>query len=268
MIIKNSSYYVKLLLLFILIVSPLVSQTTQSDTITLDTAIPATPNPPTDSQIMNRLNKILKELKGYEHVKVAVSSGIVKLDGEVVDSEALSKLTNIVSRTSGIVAAENNVKLSTDIEERLAPVIERLKERMLSIVQTVPLFLIALLTGGTIAWGGSWFVGRLKLWDKIAPNAFISNIYETLARLGFVVLGLLVALEILDATALLGAVLGAAGVVGLAIGFAVRDSVENFIASLMLSLRQPFQPNDLVEIDGDMGRVARLTSRATILIFI
>jgi small-conductance mechanosensitive channel len=34
----------------------------------------------------------------------------------------------------------------------------------------------------------------------------------------------------------------------------------------MLSLRQPFQPNDLVEIEGDVGRVIRLTSRATILL--
>ena len=49
-------------------------------------------------------------------------------------------------------------------------------------------------------------------------------------------------------------------------GFAVRDTVENFIASILLSLRQPFRPNDFVEIAGDMGNVARLTSRATILI--
>jgi small-conductance mechanosensitive channel len=87
-----------------------------------------------------------------------------------------------------------------------------------------------------------------------------------LARLAFGLLGLVVALEILNATALLGAVLCAAGLAGLAIGYAVRDTVENFIASLMLSLRQPFRPDDLVEIEGDVGRVARLTSRATILI--
>jgi small-conductance mechanosensitive channel len=86
------------------------------------------------------------------------------------------------------------------------------------------------------------------------------------ARLVFVVLGAVVALDILGATALLGTILGAAGIVGLALGFAVRDTVENFIASVMLSFRQPFRPNDLVEIEGDLGRVVRLTSRATILL--
>ena len=53
--------------------------------------------------------------------------------------------------------------------------------------------------------------------------------------------------------------------VGLAVGFALRDLVENYIASLMLSLRQPFAPNDQVLIEGFEGRVVRLTSRATIL---
>jgi small-conductance mechanosensitive channel len=42
--------------------------------------------------------------------------------------------------------------------------------------------------------------------------------------------------------------------------------VENFIASVMLSFRQPFRPNDTVEINGDIGKVIRLTSRATILL--
>jgi small-conductance mechanosensitive channel len=60
--------------------------------------------------------------------------------------------------------------------------------------------------------------------------------------------------------------LGAAGIIGLALGFAVRDTVENFIASVMLSIRQPFRPNDTVEINGDQGKVIRLTSRATILL--
>jgi small-conductance mechanosensitive channel len=45
----------------------------------------------------------------------------------------------------------------------------------------------------------------------------------------------------------------------------VRDTIENYIASIMLSLRQPFRPNDHVVIDNKEGRVIRLTSRATIL---
>ena len=34
----------------------------------------------------------------------------------------------------------------------------------------------------------------------------------------------------------------------------------------MLSIRQPFQPNDTIEIESDIGKVIRLTSRATIML--
>ena len=78
--------------------------------------------------------------------------------------------------------------------------------------------------------------------------------------------GLILALTLLDATSVIGSVLGAAGIVGLAVGFAVRDTVENFIASILLSLRTPFLARDYVRIGEHEGSVARLTSRATILI--
>nr|WP_236651175.1 mechanosensitive ion channel family protein [Aquabacterium fontiphilum] len=70
----------------------------------------------------------------------------------------------------------------------------------------------------------------------------------------------------LDATALISAVIGTAGLVGLALGFALRDVVENYIAGLLLSLRQPFAPADHVVIDGHEGKVAALTIRSTNLI--
>ena len=82
----------------------------------------------------------------------------------------------------------------------------------------------------------------------------------------FTLLGLVIALSLLDLTAILGTLLGAAGIVGLAVGFAVRDTVENYLASILLSLRNPFEVNDLVNIDGNEGHVVRLTTRATILI--
>ena len=83
-------------------------------------------------------------------------------------------------------------------------------------------------------------------WNRIAPNAFIAELYRQLVRLMFIVGALVIALDVMNATALLSTILGAAGIIGLALGFAVRDTVENFIASIMLSIRQPFRPNDTV----------------------
>ena len=116
-----------------------------------------------------------------------------------------------------------------------------------------------------------WWLGRLvgarrALFRSVAPNGFIAELLGGLARILVVLLGVFLALSLLDATSIIGTVLGAAGIVGLAVGFAVRDTVENYIASILLSLRTPFLARDYVRIDEHEGHVARLTSRATVLI--
>ncbi len=175
-------------------------------------------------------------------------------------------LDALVTRIEGVVAIKNEVSETTDIARRLDPAIERFMSRMEQLAIQLPLAMIALTVFLIITWIGR-FVSRLRNpWDRIAPNAFIADLFRTLVLIVFVIAAIVIALDIMNATALLSTILGAAGLIGLAIGFAVRDTVENFIASVMLSIRQPFRPNDVVEINGDEGKVIRLTSRATILL--
>ncbi len=116
----------------------------------------------------------------------------------------------------------------------------------------------------------SWIVARLLTGGdwlfRWIQNRFLRDLARHFTRITILGAGLLIALELLDATALVGAALGAAGVVGIAVGFAFRDIIENYLAGLLLSMRRPFSPNDFVSIDGDEGRVVRLTSRATVLL--
>lgn len=171
-----------------------------------------------------------------------------------------------MGRVEGVVAIENEVTETTDVVQRLNPAVERFKVRAKQMIAFLPLAMIALGLFVVIVLLGFAIARRKQPWDSLAPNAFIADIYRQILRLAFVIGGLVAALDIVNATALLSGILGAAGIVGLAIGFAVRDTVENFIASIMLSIRQPFRPNDTVEIEGDTGKVIRLTSRATILL--
>ncbi len=219
-----------------------------------------------DFAVRDRIMAILGQLDGYDDVRATVSNGIVTLRGTVVDGNRIEALNALVARVEGVVAIENVVTESTDVVERLNPALERMRDRFEQFVAFSPLILVAL-TAGLLTWlFGFWLARRSWPWDRIAPNAFIADIYRQVVRLAFVVLGIVLALDLLNATALLGTILGAAGIVGLAIGFAVRDTVENFISSIMLSIRQPFRPKDLVEIEGNTGHVIRLTSRATILL--
>ena len=219
-----------------------------------------------DAAIALRIRGILSELAGYDDVTVAVSSGIVTLRGTTVDAPTAERLNELVGRVEGVVAIENEVTETTDVVARLNPAVERFLARTQQLIALLPLATVALAAFLAVATLG-FVLARMRYpWDRIAPNAFIADIYRQILRILFLVAGVVIALDILGATALLGTILGAAGIVGLAIGFAVRDTVENFIASIMLSIRQPFRPNDTVEIEGDIGKVIRLTSRATILL--
>jgi small conductance mechanosensitive channel len=96
-------------------------------------------------------------------------------------------------------------------------------------------------------------------------NEFAAQVLRHLVRIGGIVIGLVLALRLLDAVALAGALVGSAGVLGIVIGFAFRDLVENYVSSILLSLRQPFRANDHVVIAGKEGIVVGLTSRVTVL---
>lgn len=236
------------------------------DTTQPDSTISVENSAQQDAAIAVRIREIIQQLDGYDAVAVYVTDGIVTLRGTTLDAATAEALNGLVARVEGVVAIENEVAETTDVVERLTPAIERLRVRIGQAVAFLPLLLIAILAGLAVIWVGFFLARRKAPWDRLAPNAFIADIYRQITRLFFVVLGVVLALDLLNLSALLSTILGAAGIVGLAIGFAVRDTVENFIASIMLSMRQPFRPKDLVEIEGDTGHVIRLTSRATILL--
>lgn len=251
-----------LILLLCVCAGPVMAQTTDQPQGTIEVEDSASQ----DAAIAVRIRNILSELDGYQDVTVTVSSGIVTLRGTTIDTTQAARLNDIVARIAGVVAIENEVAETTDVVARLNPAVERFQTRMAQAVALLPLVAVALFAFLLVLFAGIMLARMRAPWDRIAPNAFIANIYRQIVRMVFFVSGLVIALDILGATALLGTILGAAGIVGLAIGFAVRDTVENFIASIMLSIRQPFRPNDTVEIEGDIGKVIRLTSRATILL--
>lgn len=152
----------------------------------------------------------------------------------------------------------------TPISE-LAPALERLRDEALAFLAFLPLLLMALVVLALFVALASW-MGRWRLPSRWSgDNPFVRNLLRTLLQAMTVLVGMLLALEVLGLTALVGAVLGTAGVVGLVLGFAFRDIVENYLAGIVLSLRQPFAPNDLVVVEGHEGKVVRLTSRETVL---
>ena len=205
-------------------------------------------------------------IPALSQVRPEVTAGVVTLRGTVTDEPRRQIAEQPARARDGVIAVDNRLHMETALDRRLAPVLEEGLEQGRRLFESLPLLGLALL----IVYGfhrlGRWLAYRRWLFRRAGKNPFLADLMRQVLSLALTVAGTLVALDLLGATALVGAVLGAAGIVGLAVGFAFKDLVENYIAGILLSLRQPFAPNDHVVIDGHEGRVAALTSRATILI--
>ncbi len=231
-----------------------------------DTPIAAETTAQQDADIAIRLREILGALGNYEDVTVVVDEGIVTLRGTTLTANDADEVASLAARIEGVVAVRNDLRETLDVGRRIDPALDRFRARIDQMIAVLPLALLSLALFLAIVAVGIAIARLRQPWERLAPNTFIANIYRQLIRIVFTIAGLVIALDFVNATALLSTILGAAGIIGLAVGFAVRDTVENYIASVMLSLRQPFRPNDTVEINGDQGKVIRLTSRATILL--
>ncbi len=76
---------------------------------------------------------------------------------------------------------------------------------------------------------------------------------------------MLVILQIPQLHSLATAMLAGAGIAGLAIGFAAKDSLSNFTSGIFIAVFQPFRVGDLVDFKGDYGQIEDLTLRHTVI---
>jgi small conductance mechanosensitive channel len=141
---------------------------------------------------------------------------------------------------------------------------EFLKDSLQQILRFLPrlvaalvTFAAALLLSGLAARWLRRVVG-VKIRD---PEAL--HLVSRLARWAVILLGTVVALDQVDFD-VTGFVAGL-GVAGITVGFALQDIARNFVAGILLLVRQPFNVGDAVEVAGHAGSVVEITTRDTVL---
>ncbi|MDP2714160.1 mechanosensitive ion channel family protein [Rheinheimera sp.] len=222
-------------------------------------------NTTTDQAIAERLSAITAAIAGMELIEVSVQAGVLTLSGEVANTQLKSEAAAIASRLEGVVYVQNRLQEQLAVRSRLAPAAEKFSEMLTTTVQMLPLLLVALVALVSFWLLGGWAAKRGAWLRYIGLTELASNLGMRFVRVAISGIGILIALELLDATALVSAVLGVAGVIGIALGFAFRNIVENYLAGVLLSTRNPFAIGDFIQIDNMSGSVVRLTSRDTVL---
>lgn len=220
---------------------------------------------PQDRAIEKRLTDILAVIESYEDVKITVNAGVVSLTGTVPSARAGRDLVTLASRVEGVIYVQNLLSEQMDISTRVKPTTQQIQELFADLLQRLPIVLVAIFTLILFGFIGHWAGQRSGWLRRLGFSELAADLGNRIIRIGFIGIGLLIALQILDATALVGALLGVAGLFGLAVGFAFRNIVENYLAGILLSARNPFQLGDAIQIGEFTGNVVRLTSRDTVL---
>ncbi|MFO8174828.1 MAG: mechanosensitive ion channel family protein [Longimicrobiales bacterium] len=219
-----------------------------------------------DSLLASRLRAIFGAVEEFSGVTASVTLGVVELGGTVDQPDSRRRVGELVGTLDGVLYVVNEVEAATDVETRITPAVAKIQEYWDRLLGQLPVLVVALIVV-LFFWALAHLVGRWRRpssWTGINP--LVWGFVSRLIRGGLAGVGLLLAFDILGITSLMGAVLGTAGIVGLAIGFAFQDIVENYLAGMLLSLRRPFSVNDLVRVGDFEGRVVRLTSREVVLL--
>ena len=220
---------------------------------------------PTDTAIRKRLAAVLAEIDGLQEVRIEVKSGVVTLSGRVPNSRSTREVLDIARRTEGVLLVEDRLEEEIDLRARLRPAAQKFRELGVDVLRVLPVALVAIVVIVLFWWLGR-FLGNRSAWlRRLGFSDLSASLGRRVVRTVVTGVGLLIALEILDAAAVVGALLGVAGVAGIALGFAFRNIVENYLAGVLLSARNPFSIGDGVQVGEFVGKVVRLTSRDTVL---
>jgi len=103
--------------------------------------------------------------------------------------------------------------------------------------------------------------GVLRIVQRTHAHGPLGDLLASIARVGLVVLGVITALGTLGVN-IMGIVAGL-GLTGFALGFALKDSIANLLAGVMILLYRPFEVGDIIDVGGLSGRVTHVDLRYT-----
>lgn len=102
-----------------------------------------------------------------------------------------------------------------------------------------------------------------RLMQRRGTESLVGDLVGRLAAYVIVAIGLVYALAVLGVR--IAPLLGALGIAGIALAFALRDILENFVAGLLLQIRRPFDKGDQIVTGEIEGTVREVNARSVVI---
>ncbi|HEY9828858.1 MAG TPA: mechanosensitive ion channel family protein [Stenomitos sp.] len=141
---------------------------------------------------------------------------------------------------------------------------EKVQAMINGLIALIPNLVLALVVFAiffAIAGTTRQFVTRLTRHRRHARN--LGLILGRLAQWIILLIGLFISLSIVIPTLRAGDLVQLLGISGVAIGFAFRDILQNFLAGILILLTEPFQLDDQIVFKDFEGTVEHIRTRAT-----
>jgi small conductance mechanosensitive channel len=114
--------------------------------------------------------------------------------------------------------------------------------------------------------GLGWGVQRsLVRWGKRRDRANLGEVLGSFLKWVVILAGALVALVVIIPTFNPGDLVAGLGITSVAIGFAFKDILQNWLAGLLLLIRRPFLVGDEIVVNDFEGKVEWIETRATMI---
>jgi len=141
---------------------------------------------------------------------------------------------------------------------------DQLVEMAESLIRALPNIAIAIVIL-LVTWGIAKF--GIRIADRLTGSAEIrpslKNLMHTLVRLAIWLVGLMLALVAVMPGFTPASIIAGLGIGAVAIGFAFQDIFENFLAGVLIMLREKMRIGDIIDCDGITGKVEHITLRET-----
>jgi small conductance mechanosensitive channel len=219
-----------------------------------------------DEQIRQRLQTVLNATDWFTDPQVRVDEGVVFLNGQVESDELKQWAGDLARNTQDVVAVANRLEVSEPSVWDFRQASSGLSALWRDFIRAMPFVLFGLLI---LALSVGAALLAIRIVRALLRQRIQTKLLQTViarAAGGLVVLsGVYLILRVSGLTPLALTLVGGTGLIGLILGIAFRDITENFLSSIFLSIQQPFETGDLVEICGVTGYVQQLNMRTTVL---
>lgn len=149
--------------------------------------------------------------------------------------------------------------------ELINALIDKLEGWAIAIVRLLPNLALAIL----VIFLGLLAAKVIRRFSKRQLTSFnvdktITGFLSRILYIAVFIVGLVVALSILNLSGTVASILAGLGILGLALGFAFQDTAANFMSGIYITFKQPFAIGDVIATQNDtMGNVLDINLRVT-----